>query len=70
MKLEQLVKVVERLNVAVGGGVKLRKHIKLHDEDCDCEYEIKYQGIIVGSELTANDYDFVLRNILEIKEDN
>ena len=70
MIMNNIEQVVERLNVAVGGGVKLRKHIKLHDEDCDNEYEITYQGIIVGSELTANDYDFVLRNILEIKEDN
>ena len=67
MKLEQLVKVVEKLNVAVGGGVKLKKYIKLHDEYDDCKYEITYQGIIVGSELTANDYDFVLRNIFQIK---
>lgn len=68
--MNNIEQVVGRLNVAVGGGVKLRKHIKLHDEDCDCEYEITYRGIVVGSELTANDYDFVLRNILEIKEDN
>ena len=65
MKLEQLFKVVERLNVAVGGGVKLRKYIKLHDEDSWNEYVITYQGIIVGSELV--DYDFILKNILQIK---
>ena len=67
MTLEELVKVVERLNVAVGGGVEFRKHNKLHNEDEWNEYEITYQGIIVGSELTANDYDYVLRNILLIE---
>lgn len=51
--------------IKVGDGVKLRKHIKLHDEDYGNEYEITYQGIIVGSELV--DYDFILRNILQIK---
>jgi hypothetical protein len=65
--MEKLIKIVNKLNVAVGGGVEVKKHIKLHNEDEWNEYEITYQGIIVGSELTANDYDYVLRNILLIK---
>lgn len=61
MTLEQ---IVEKLNIAVGGGVKLSKHHKLHNEDEWNRYDITYKGIIVGSELVS--YDFIKNNIINI----
>lgn len=66
--MKNIEQAVERLNIEFGGGVKLVKHYKLHNEDEWNNYDITYNNIIVGSELV--DYDFVRQNIINIINNN